>query len=315
MHLYVAGLMGVYRVVGRGELQWRVPAGAFTSGQHVPPAARGARDLGGNVLGEVVAAENHVEVRHRDRVAVGRLEDVANRRHEELRLNLRLRRQGHVDRHLIAVEIRVEGGTHERVDSDRLALDEVRLERLDAQTVQRGSAVQEHRVLLNHLFEHFPDLLIEAFGHALRGLDRRCVVALLQLADDERLEELKRHLLRQAALVQLQFWSNNDHGTTGVVHALAEEVLAEPSRLPLEHVAEGFEGAVARALDDASVLAVLDEGVDGFLEHPLLVADDDLRRLQLDKPLQAVVSVDDAAIEVVQVGRREPAAVQGHEGS
>ena len=33
-------------------------------------------------------------------------------------------------------------------------------------------------------------------------------------------------------------------------------------------------------------------------------------RAQLDQALQAVVAVDDAAIEVVQVGRREAAAIQ-----
>ena len=35
--------------------------------------------------------------------------------------------------------------------------------------------------------------------------------------------------------------------------------------------------------------------------------------LQLDQPLQAVVAVDDAAIEVVQVRGREPAAVERHQ--
>ena len=46
---------------------------------------------------------------------------------------------------------------------------------------------------------------------------------------------------------------------------------------------------------------------------PLLVADDDLGRVQLQQPLQAVVAVDHAAVEVVQVARREAAAVERHE--
>jgi hypothetical protein len=41
-----------------------------------------------------------------------------------------------VDRHLVAVEVGVEGRADERVDLDRLALDEDRFERLDAQPVQ-----------------------------------------------------------------------------------------------------------------------------------------------------------------------------------
>jgi len=56
--------------------------------------------------------------------------------------------------------------------------------------------------------------------------------------------------------------------------------------------------------------AVVDQGVAGFLEHALLVADDDLRRAQLKKPLEPVVAVDHAPVEVVQVGGREAAAVE-----
>jgi hypothetical protein len=60
--------------------------------------------------------------------------------------------------HLVAVEVRVEGGADQRVQLDRLALDQHRLERLDAQAVQRRRAVEQHRVLADHLFEDVPDL-------------------------------------------------------------------------------------------------------------------------------------------------------------
>ena len=58
-----------------------------------------------------------------------------------------------MDGHLVAVEVRVERVADERVDLDRLALDEHRLERLDAETVERRCAVQEHRMLGDHLFD------------------------------------------------------------------------------------------------------------------------------------------------------------------
>ena len=67
---------------------------------------------------------------------------------------------------------------------------------------------------------------------------------------------------------------------------------------------------VAGAGDGAAAAAVVDERVARLLEHPLLVADDDLRGAQLEQPLEAVVAVDDAAVEVVEVGRREAAAVE-----
>ncbi len=53
---------------------------------------------------------------------------------------------------------------------------------------------------------------------------------------DERLEQLERHLLRQAALVQLQLRADDDDRAAGIVDALAEQVLAEAALLALQHV-------------------------------------------------------------------------------
>jgi hypothetical protein len=49
-----------------------------------------------------------------------------------------------------------------------------------------------------------------------------------------------------------------------------------------------------------------------LLEHALLVVDDDLGRAEVEQPLEAVVPVDDAPVEVVQVTRSEAAAVELH---
>src|SRR5436190_2096202 len=52
--------------------------------------------------------------------------------------------------------------------------------------------------------------------------------------------------------------------------------------------------------------------VDGLLEHPLLLADDGLRRPEIEQPLEAVGPVDHPAVDVVQVGRGEAATVELH---
>ena len=110
--------------------------------------------------------------------------------------------------------------------------------------------------------------------------------------------------------MQLQLRPGHDDRPAREVDALAEQVLAEPALLALEHVAQRLQRALVGAGDDAAAPAVVEERVDRFLQHPLFVADDDVRRAQFDQPLQAVVAVDDPAVEVVQVRRREPAAVQ-----
>src|SRR5437867_1222916 len=70
--------------------------------------------------------------------------------------------------------------------------------------------------------------------------------------------------------------------------------------------------AVGRRGDRAGAAAVVEQRIDRLLQHPRLVVDDDLGRAEVEQPLQPVVPVDDAAVQVVQVARGEPAAVQLH---
>ena len=212
--------------------------------------------------------------------------------------------------HLVAVEVGVEGGAGKGMELDGPALHQHRLEGLDAQAVQGRRTVQEHGVILDHVLENAPDLGGTALHHALGALHVLSVAQLNQLLHDEGLEELQGHLLGKAALAHLQVRTDHDDGTAGVVHALAQQVLTEPALLAAEHVGQGLEGAVARARHGAGATAVVDEGVHRLLQHPLLVADDDIGGAELQEPLQPVVPVDDPAIQIVEVAGGEPAAVQ-----
>ena len=61
--------------------------------------------------------------------------------------------------------------------------------------------------------------------------------------------------------------------------------------------------------------AVVIQRIDRFLQHAFLVPDDDLRGLERQKVLQPIVAVDDAAIEIVQIGRGKTAALERNQGS
>ena len=188
--------------------------------------------------GQIVVAHHHVLRRPHHGRAVGRREDVARRHHQDVGLRLGLDAQRQMHGHLVAVEVGVESLAGQRVQHDRVALDQHRLERLDAHAVQRRGTVQQHRMLVNDLFQDVPDLLVAALDHPLGALDRVGVAVLLELADDERLIQLQGDLLRQPALIQLQIGTDDDHRAGRVVHALAEQVLAEPPLLALDHVGQ-----------------------------------------------------------------------------
>ena len=214
--------------------------------------------------------------------------------------------------HLVTVEVGVERGTDQRVQLDGLALHQLRLEGLDAQAVQGRRAVEQHRVRGDDLFEDVPHLRPLTLDHPLGGLDVLRVVQVDQPLHHERLEQLERHQLGQAALVQLELRADHDDRAAGVVDALAEQVLPEPALLALEQIGQRLERAVARSGDRPAAAAVVEQRVDGLLQHPLLVVDDDLGRAEVDQSLQPVVPVDHPAVQVVQVGGREAATVQLH---
>ena len=143
-----------------------------------------------------------------------------------------------------------------------------------------------------------------SFFGGFHGLDD---APLHQLADDEGLEQFERHFLGQTALVHLEFGTDHDHGTAGVVDALAEEVLAETALLAAQHVGQGLERPVALAADGGAPLAVVEERVDGFLQHPLLVAQDDFGGADFEQFLQPVVADDHPAVQVIEIRRKERA--------
>src|SRR5690606_42019866 len=99
------------------------------------------------------------------------------------------------------------------------------IERLNAIAVRGRRTFDQHRDIADHLFHDVPDLGFLALDQLLGGLYRRGQATALQLGEDEGLEQLQRHLLRQAALVQAQGRADHDDRTARVVDALAEQVL------------------------------------------------------------------------------------------
>ena len=222
----------------------------------------------------------------------------------------------HVDGHLVAVEVGVECGTHERVELDSVAFDEYRPECLDALAVQGRRAVQEHVLVFDHFFENRPHFRHAVFDEAARAADVVGELALEQSCDDERAEELERHVLGQTALIELEFRTDDDDRAARVVDALAEQVLAEVARACPSDFGERFERAALRSRErrracrrrwrmELSMSASTASCKMRF----------SLRRMTSGawisrKFLQTVVAVDDAAIEVVDVGRRVAAAFE-----
>ena len=215
-----------------------------------------------------------------------------------------------MDRHLVAVEVGVERLTYQRMELDRASFDEDRLERLDGQTVKGRSAVQKNGMLFDNVFKRVPYLGIDSLDLLLCIFDIYSFLSLDKTLHNERLEELERHFFRKTALIDLQTRSYDDNGTSGIVDTFSEKVLTETSLLTAEHLGKRFERTVVRSRDSFAASAVVDKGVYRFLQHTLFIPYNYFGRAKLHELFKSVVSVDNAAVKVVEVGAGESAAVE-----
>ena len=217
--------------------------------------------------------------------------------------------------HLVAVEVGVERGTHQRMYLDGIAFDQHWHERLDSQAVQRGSPVEQHRAVFDHVFQDVPHFRAGSFHHALGVLDVGRNAKHHQTVHHEWLEELQGHAFGQPALVHFQFRANHNYRSTAIVHPLAQQVLAEPALLPPQEVRQALQLVIMAALDGASAAAVVYQGVHGLLQHSLFIADDDFGGGEVHQSLQAVVAVDYPAVQIVQVAGGETPAIELDHGA
>ena len=93
-----------------------------------------------------------------------------------------------MDSHLVAIEIRVESRTYQRMQLNRLAFDQYRLKCLDTKTVQCRCTVQQYRVLTDYFRKNIPDLGTLCFYQLFGCFNGRRHATQLQFAENKRLE-------------------------------------------------------------------------------------------------------------------------------
>ena len=203
--------------------------------------------------------------------------------------------------HLVTVEIRIERGTYQWMQLNRLTLYQNRLKCLDTQPVQCGGAVQHNRMLFDNFLQNIPHFCLQTLHHLLRALDIVRNSLCYQLLHNEWLKQLNSHLFRQAALINLQLRTYHNNGTPRIVYTFPQKVLTEASRLTFQHVRQGLQRPVSRSRNRTSPAAIINQCVYCLLQHTFLIAHDDFRRAQLQQPFQAVVPVNNPSIQIIQI--------------
>ena len=120
-------------------------------------------------------------------------------------------------------------------------------------------------MLADYFLENVPNLGTGLLDHLLGGLDRGSKTFQFQLTKDKRFEELKRHLLWQPTLVQLESGAHHDHRTPRIINTFAEQVLSKAPLFALNHIGQGFQLAFIRPSDGLATPTVVEQRIYCFL--------------------------------------------------
>src|SRR5260370_16664421 len=115
-----------------------------------------------------------------------------------------LLRERHMHRHLVTVEVGIEGRADQGMELNGASFNQHRFKSLNTQAMQRRSTVQQNRVILDDLFEHIPHLWLYPLYKAFRALDIVRDVLLYQPAHHERLYQFPTPPPAQSPLLPLQ---------------------------------------------------------------------------------------------------------------
>ena len=264
-------------------------------------------------VSQEVATERNVLGWSQNWLTASRAEQVVRRKHEQASFQLSFHREWHVNGHLVTIKVSIVSTANERMHTDSFAFDEFWLKGLNGKTMECRSTVQENWMSLGDFIKNVPHFRCAALNHLLGRADGVNQTHFLQATNDEWLEQDESHLLRKTALIESEIRTDNNNGTTRVIDALAEKILTETTGLAFKHVGEGLQRTIACTSHWAAMATVVEQGVHSFLQHALLITNDDIRCAQLEQVLETVVTIDDATIEIVQVGGRKAATFQRHE--
>ena len=168
---------------------------------------------------------------------------------------------------LVAVEVRIKGGAHQRMQWNRVSFDAHGLERLDGKAVECRGSVEEHELLVHDLLEVVPEYRVRLACALDHAFGRPCVGRVMthdEFVDEERLEQFQAHLRRQTALVEQKLRIPHDHGAPRIIHALTQQMLAQAPLLATDRVGQAFQRLPARSREGPVPVAIIKERIARF---------------------------------------------------
>ena len=134
-----------------------------------------------------------------------------------------------MDRHLVSIEVGIEGCTYQWVQLNSFTFYKDWLERLNTKSVKCRGTVQHNRMLFDYFFQNIPYFRLKSFYHFLRIFNIMCCSLCYKLFHNKWFKQLDCHLFWKTTLINLKFRSYYDNGTSRVVYTFTKQVLTETS--------------------------------------------------------------------------------------
>ena len=136
---------------------------------------------------------------------------------------------------------------------------------LNTKTMQCRGTVQHNRMLTDYFFQNIPYSRLQFFYHFLSIFNIVCCLIGNQFFHYERLKQFDGHFFRQTTLVNLEFRSYYDNGTTRIVNTLTKKVLAETSLFTFQHIWKRLKSTVSRTSNRTATATIINQGIYRFL--------------------------------------------------
>ncbi len=221
--------------------------------------------------------------------------------------------QRKVNGHLVSVKVGVECRTGQRVELDSLPFNKFWLKCLDPQSVEGRGTVEQYGMPFHYVLQNIPYHRVFTVNYLFGRFYSFNNAAFNKFPYNERFVEFGGHVLGKPAFMHLQFGSYHDNGTGGIVNTFTKQVLAETALFPFKAVGQRFKSTISFCLNGIRFAGVIEQGIDGFLEHTFFVAQNDLGSFNLDKAFETVVANDHPAVQVIQVRGGKPSPVEGYQ--
>ena len=203
--------------------------------------------------------------------------------------------------HLITIKVSIKCSANQWVQLNRFTFYENSLKGLHTKPMEGRRTVEDNRTFGNYLIQNIPHFFCPFLNHFSSRLDGGHKTTVLKFVIDKGFKEFQCHFLWNTTLMKTKMWTNNNNGTSGIIHTFTEQVLTKTSLFTFQHIRKGFQRTLIGTGDNPAATAVIKKNVHCFLQHTFFVTNNDIRCIKLKQSFQTIIPVDHPTVKIIEI--------------